>query len=235
MVRLSTQAAEAYSAAVTLCSTVTNREEEAAGSAPATAGSQAGFGDALPPSLRSCEAELLRRLHSCRDRLRAAVVARIDAHLAECSWPPPLVAAGGGSEAPGAAASPNPKAAAAAAAASAPPASPAQFSDPDRATAVAALQRLMIALMRLQRADQKAAFDALERPGQPLAAMAGDGAPLLWVAQQLAAPLERELRRHFGNGAAAGRLDRPEWMLRTVLRLTQELGPQLDFLQVGGW
>lgn len=30
----------------------------------------------------------------------------------------------------------------------------------------------------------------------------------------------------------AGRLDRPEWVMTTLLRAARELGPQLDFLQV---
>ncbi len=226
-VRLASQAAETYGVAAAQCVALAEREEASAAAAAAAEADDGGSAAApLPPSLRGCRAELARRLASSRDRLREALGARIDARLTECGWPPAVVPA---------AAAGAPGAPAAAAAPSADPTAGLQFASSDRAASVAALQRLMLALTRLQRVDERAAFDALEKqPGQPLAAMAGDSAPLLWAAQQLGAPVARELKRHFGNSAAAGRLDRPDWLLATVLRLARDLGPQLDFLQVRG-
>ncbi|GBF89650.1 hypothetical protein Rsub_02368 [Raphidocelis subcapitata] len=218
--RAASAAAEAYADAFSRRAAL----DEAAAAADGAEG--------LPPSLRGCGEELSRRLAACRDRLRGALAARIDARLAECGWPPQIVPPGGG----GAAAAPGPPgappaAAAAAAGAAGDAGAGLQFASPERAESVAALQRLMLALTRLQRADDAAAFEAFERSSLPLAAMAGDSAPMLWAAQQLAAPIASELRRQFGPGAPAGRLDKPEWLLCCVLRLARELGPHLDFLQ----
>ncbi|KIY96056.1 hypothetical protein MNEG_11906 [Monoraphidium neglectum] len=89
----------------------------------------------------------------------------------------------------------------------------------------------MLALTRLQKVEDRAAFEALDQSGLPLAAMAGDAAPLLWAAQRLAAPLADGLRQLFANAAPTGRLERPDLFLGCVLRLAQDLGPRLDFLQ----
>lgn len=50
----------------------------------------------------------------------------------------------------------------------------------------------------------------------PAAASTTVSPPLLWAAQEVAAPLVAKLRAAFGGDAEAGRLDKPEWLLNTV-------------------
>jgi hypothetical protein len=57
-------------------------------------------------------------------------------------------------------------------------------------------------------------------------------APVLWIAEELAAPLSAKLLHYFGNGQPAGQLDKPEWLLNTVFRLCKENAPHVEFLQV---
>jgi hypothetical protein len=59
-------------------------------------------------------------------------------------------------------------------------------------------------------------------------------APILWAAQELAAPLSDKLLHHFANDMPPGAVERPQWLLNTVLRLCREYAPRLEFLQVGG-
>ncbi|KAI8464357.1 MAG: TIP-1 family-domain-containing protein [Monoraphidium minutum] len=214
LVRLAAEGAELYGGALRQLAALSERGDGG--------GDNAGGGGSAPAALRGCELELGQRLQACSGRLREALGARIDAHLAECGWPPQIVGA------------PPPRG---------PPDGPGAggaasgggdgllFASADRAASVAALQRLMLGLTRLQRVEERAAFEALDESGLPLAAMAGDAAPLLWLAQRLAAPLAGGLRQLFANAAPAGHLDRPDLLLGTVLRLARDLGPSLDFLQ----
>jgi len=59
----------------------------------------------------------------------------------------------------------------------------------------------------------------------------GAEGPLLWAVQELASPLEARLRHHFASGLPTDRLDRPEWLFTTALRVAREAGPQLAPLQ----
>ncbi len=45
--------------------------------------------------------------------------------------------------------------------------------------------------------------------------------PLLWVASCLASDLQAKLQAHFQPHTAAGRLDKPQWLFKLVLRLVQ--------------
>lgn len=58
--------------------------------------------------------------------------------------------------------------------------------------------------------------------------------PLLWLAEELAAPLSQQLFEVFGPSAPGGPgdLKHPELVLSVVLRRAQENAPRIDFLQV---
>ena len=55
--------------------------------------------------------------------------------------------------------------------------------------------------------------------------------PLLWPIMELAAPLEAKLRHHFASGLPTDRVDRPEWLFGTALRVAREGGVALTPLQ----
>ena len=55
--------------------------------------------------------------------------------------------------------------------------------------------------------------------------------PLLWPVLELAAPLEAKLRHHFASGLPTDRLDRPQWLFDTALRVAREGGTALAPLQ----
>ncbi|KIZ05041.1 hypothetical protein MNEG_2918 [Monoraphidium neglectum] len=171
----------------------------------------AGSG-AVPAALREWEGDLGRRLQACLGKLRGALSCRIEAHLGACGWPPPVSGAsssgGDGSSGGGGLALEG-----------------AAQGD------ITALHQLMVALTRLQLVEERSGFEAAEQSGQPLAALAGPSAPLLWAAQLLAAPLGEKLGALFDNTAPAGRLDRPAWLFQTVVRLAKEYGPQLEVFQ----
>ena len=138
----------------------------AAAAAAGSSSSTSRGGDPVPPPLRKHEAEMDGRLRACRDRLYARLGGQIHAHLRACGWPPPLVGSGagdgpgpeegGGDDGQGGAGADGKEGAAAAAAAAA----PAPFG-PEHAESAARLQRLMVALTALQRADDAEAFERL--------------------------------------------------------------------------
>ena len=78
-------------------------------------------------------------------------------------------------------------------------------------------------------ADLPSNFDKVHRLLQ--AEESGAEGPLLWAVQELASPLEARLRHHFASGLPTDRLDRPEWLYTTALRVAREAGPQLAPLQ----
>jgi hypothetical protein len=62
----------------------------------------------------------------------------------------------------------------------------------------------------------------------------GGDAPLLWMAGELAAPLNAQLAELFGSSApgSPGDVQNPDLLLGTVHRLALENGRRIDFLQV---
>jgi hypothetical protein len=48
---------------------------------------------------------------------------------------------------------------------------------------------------------------------------------------ELAAPLEAKFRHHFASGLPTDRIDRPEWLFGTALRVAREGGAALAPLQ----
>ena len=56
----------------------------------------------------------------------------------------------------------------------------------------------------------------------------------MWFAMELAKPLGACLGEQFAVDLPTGRLDHPEWLLSTALRLTRQYSPLLDdIFQVG--
>ncbi|KAF5834092.1 TIP-1 family-domain-containing protein [Dunaliella salina] len=69
---------------------------------------------------------------------------------------------------------------------------------------------------------------------QGTASQALEEVPVLWAASAaLVPPLQARLQAHFAPTTAAGRLDQPEWLFQTVLRLVQEHVGHVACLQPG--
>lgn len=66
--------------------------------------------------------------------------------------------------------------------------------------------------------------------------IAGPEPPLLWMAEELVAPLGRQLLEVFGPNVqgSPGDVNSPALVLAVVHRLAQDNAPRIDFLQVGG-
>jgi hypothetical protein len=83
-----------------------------------------------------------------------------------------------------------------------------------------------------------AAFVALQYEssnGNSSSSIAGPEPPLLWVAEELVAPLGRQLLEVFGPNVqgSPGDINSPALVLAVVHRLAQDNAPRVDFLQVG--
>lgn len=130
--------------------------------------------------LRQYATGWLARVDAAQQGLRGLLSAAIQQHLAAAHWPPKLAVSGEGAAAAGAGDNGGAWRGFAAAG----------------DAAVAELQQLLVVLVTLQRASQHEQFSALSEANQE--------GPLLWAAEELAAPLAERLRHHF-----AGRL----WLL----------------------
>lgn len=74
-------------------------------------------------------------------------------------------------------------------------------------------------------ADMRALFIIEHRPVLVLQAVAeglGEG-PSLWAVEALAAPLVERLKVHFSPGRPTDRMDKPEWLLNTILQVRRML------------
>jgi hypothetical protein len=171
----------------------------------------------VPQQLEQHAAHIAQRLQAAVDWAHRTLAQLIASNLQQCGWPPPVGRqAGEGQQQQ----------------------RPQQQQEQlevawgDQPEPLAALQHLLLALTALQQAQQQAQFDALAAAaageGAALAAMS---APLLWAAEALAAPLQEKLEAMFANGTALGALDRPEWLLDTVVRVAQEQCPGLVVFQ----
>lgn len=127
--------------------------------------------------LQQQAASLLSRVDSVQQGLRSLLSGAIQQRLAAAHWPPPLAVSGEGG----------------AAAAGAPENGAAFKSFAAAGEVVAAeLQQLLVLLLTLQRASQHQQFSELSEASQE--------GPLLWAAEELAAPLAQRLRHHFAGG-----------------------------------
>ena len=68
-----------------------------------------------------------------------------------------------------------------------------------------------------------------------ISSIAGPEPPLLWMAQELAAPLTQQLLKVFGPSlqGSPGDINSPALVLAVVHRVAQDNAPRVDFLQVG--
>lgn len=129
------------------------------------------------PRLQQQAASLLSRVDATQRGLRALLSGTIQQRLAAAHWPPPLTVSGeGGGGVAGA------------------PANGAAFKGFAAAgdASAAELQQLLVLLLTLQRASQHEQFSSLSQDSQE--------GPLLWAAEELAAPLAERLRHHFAGG-----------------------------------
>ena len=55
--------------------------------------------------------------------------------------------------------------------------------------------------------------------------------PFLEVLQLIAQPVAERLKLHFASGRSTDRVDKPEWLFHTALRLARELSPWFEALQ----
>ncbi len=135
--------------------------------------------------LQQHAASLLSRLDAVQQGLRSLLSSTIQQRLTAAHWPPPLAVSGEGGAAAG----------------GGPGASDNGTAFQGFATAgeavVGELQQLLVLLPTLQRASQHRQFSALTEASQE--------GPLLWAAEELAAPLAQRLRHHFAGGRAEGR------------------------------
>lgn len=71
--------------------------------------------------------------------------------------------------------------------------------------------------------------------GSSASSIAGPEPPLLWMAEELVAPLGRQLLAVFGPNVqgSPGDVNSPALVLAVVHRLAQDNAPRIDFLQVG--
>ncbi|KAG1679505.1 hypothetical protein FOA52_011105 [Chlamydomonas sp. UWO 241] len=169
-------------------------------------------GVAQLPSLAQASAGIDARLQSARYALYQRLLADVGDVLDLCCWPPPLIKGAPDAGANGGAA---------------------RFSS--WGAALPRLNGLLAQLNRLQIACEKAAFAQL-LDGSSSAAAASSGspaaeAPLLWSMAQLTGKLTGRLQAHFSPGSEAGRLDRPEWLLKTVIVFLEEHAGAAEALQ----
>lgn len=150
--------------------------------------------------LQQHAASLLSKMGAVQQGLRSLLSTTIQQRLSTAHWPPPLAVSGEG----GAAASGAPENGAAFKG----------FAAAGEAVA-AELQQLLVLLLTLQRASQHQQFSELSEAIQE--------GPLLWVAEELAAPLAQRLRHHFAGG--------PGW----VTALCWEACACLDGPLLGAW
>jgi hypothetical protein len=120
---------------------------------------------------------LLARLDAAQRGLRSILSTAVQQRLAAAHWPPPLSVSGDAAEA-------APAAAAGAAAWRG-------FAAGGGEAVASELQQLLVVLLTLQRASQHEQFSALAEASQE--------GPLLWAAEELAAPLADRLRHHFAG------------------------------------
>eukprot|EP00775_Hariotina_reticulata_P007466 gene7466-7676_t len=166
--------------------------------------------EAVPQQLQAMGQQISNRLQAALDGLHTALSNQIRNCLAQCGWPPPLVPSQSGGE----------KAF-----------DPALLFSTREMTDT--LQRLMVALTRLQLAAQKDAIGMVMQSAAVNGSLTFPDAPLLWMAEELAAPLTSQILELFGpsNPGSPGALDNPDLVLGTVHRLAQENGRRIDFLQ----
>lgn len=158
--------------------------------------------------LRQYAASWLARVDATQAGLRSVLSSAIQARLAAAHWPPSLAVSGED----GAAAGPGADAGAAF-----------RGFEAAGAEAAAELSQLLTTLTTLQRAAQHERFTALGQASQE--------GPLLWAAEELAAPLAERLRHHFAGGLPTDRPDRPEWLFATALKAAQQCAPLTQELQ----
>eukprot|EP00878_Enallax_costatus_P018800 GHUV01019813.1.p1 GENE.GHUV01019813.1~~GHUV01019813.1.p1 ORF type:complete len:717 (+),score=259.77 GHUV01019813.1:106-2256(+) len=168
--------------------------------------------EAVPEQLRSSlEQRLQQQLQAAEDLLHQSLSRQIHHCLKQCGWPPPVVSAQAG----------NAK-------------DPGQIFSPQQEHVISMLQRLMLALTRLQLVAQKELIEAVVQPGSTVASPSAIcNAPILWMAQELAVPLASQLYEMFGpsNEGSPGALSMPELMLGTVHRIALDNLRRIDFLQ----
>ncbi|WIA21350.1 hypothetical protein OEZ85_000574 [Tetradesmus obliquus] len=173
--------------------------------------------DAAPQQLRCMEQQLVQRLQAAHDLVHSALSSQIHRCLTQCGWPPPVVPpkAGSAGTAPAAAAGTSGSS------------SSGELFSPAQAAETNQLQRLMLALTRLQLVSQQEQIAAAVQSG------GGGDAPLLWAAAELAAPLNAQLAELFGASGrgSPGDVNNPDLLLGTVHRLALENGRRIDFLQ----
>lgn len=200
---------DASAALVESASEATNYFSQAMGYVLALQQLSAG-GRVPADTLQAYGGSLAARVEAAQGQLHALLSAAIQQRLAAAQWPPPLAA----SEVDGGVAAPASDAAS----------WPGWDAAPGGEAALVELQQLCIALLTLQRSVQHAQFAALaEAPSQE--------GPVLWVAEELAAPLEARLRHHFAEGLPTDRADKPEWLFATVQRAARQLAPHAQALQ----
>ncbi|KAK9817674.1 hypothetical protein WJX72_000495 [[Myrmecia] bisecta] len=164
----------------------------------------------VPAELRQHADRVLSRAALAQDKLVASLRSALHELLSQAGWPPPI--AGG--------------AAGKASSADAGDSSGVRWQGFQAVDAEVAtdIQRVLAAFIALQRSVQRTSFEAGIRDGL-------EEGPLLWAVEQIAAPLTDQLRLHFASGQPTDRIDKPEWLFGTALRLTRQLAPLLEPLQ----
>eukprot|EP00884_Botryococcus_braunii_P018181 jgi/Botrbrau1/5046/Bobra.37_1s0012.1 len=184
----------------------------AAVEACATAAHQAASLAALPeqhvaPQILESGRAALERTSAAQVKLGSSLKAMLKDRLRLAGWPPPLAKPGGAR--PGG-----------------PPVSWAGFQAADPAI-VGELQRLLAALIAFQRSCDPLSSSQL---AEAESARAVEG-PQLWAVSEVAAPLGDRLRLHFAAGLPTDRVDRPEWLFATALKIVKEHAQGLAPLQ----
>jgi hypothetical protein len=172
------------------------------------------YASAIPtvPQVQQHADHVSQRLQTAVGWIHRTLTQLVASHLQQCGWPPPFTTPSADQ-----------------------PAQQQQEQHEElqwqqHSTQLASLRELLSSLTALQQAQQQHEFAALAAAAE--AGTALPTAPLLWAAQALAAPLEEKLAVLFDNGTALGALDRPEWLLDTVVRLTQQQCPGMVEFQV---
>eukprot|EP00891_Asterochloris_glomerata_P000268 jgi/Astpho2/268/Aster-02159 len=145
---------------------------------------------------------------AAQDVLSSGLEKALYSVLADLKWPPPLVPAAASSDQPNGV---SPGATS--------PGTWAGFQDQEGRTN-ADLLEAVYCLVGLQRVTQSTSFDqGLKTPGIDT--------PALDVMTLLAAPITARLRLHFASGRRTDRIDRPEWLFATALRVGEAPEVQL--------
>eukprot|EP00798_Chlamydomonas_sp_ICE-L_P006287 gene6287-2919_t len=194
------------------------------------------------PLLSTIASAIEGRLGAVRYDLYRKLIDQVQACLTSLSWPPPLTeAAPQASQTALANGDPNVTQDPAANASSGGGTFQGFTANP---SLTSRLLDSLSSLSKMQMACERAQFASLAEQATLAASVLSEGStgagkeragisdsPILWAMAQLTAPLQVLLQAHFSPGTEAGRLDKPQWLFKTITKILKDAIPHVESLQ----